>query len=294
MNQNQIGIKGRFHPQIIDKDGSVIEDFGEQDNLITDQALAIDAPFYSAVYLCLGSGVVTAPSVSDTNLGNQVASVGGSINRYGASSFDATGFHVEKYGEFQYTDLIDPISELGLRKDGAAGTLITRALIKDTNGNPTTITVGAGQTLKLTYRVYFFIPYILGSGVTPTPHGDLHWELRYSQPLNASGLTYARAGATHYYGWFYHSSDTHYKIMAGVNLTNLSQTVDTVNRTKVMTGTTALLTAEKVMAAGDIFWDSGRSNYSGGGHSVFLTQPFTVPANYNFTMTIEISWGRLP
>lgn len=294
MNKNQIGIKGRFHTQIIDKNGSIIEDLGVQDNLITDLALGMDAPFYSAVYLCLGSGVVTTPSVSDTNLGNQVASKSGGVSSNGVSSFDATGFHIEKYGIFQFEGLSGSISELGLRKGGATGTLITRALIKDINGNPTTITVGDGQTLKLTYKLYFYIPYIIGSGVTPTPHGDLHWEMRFNYPLNASGLSYAKQVVSMGYGWHYYSGDIHYKHMAGESLVELSQDVDTVNRTKVMTGTSKIFTAENVMAAGELFWNLGRSRYANAGHSVYLTQPFTIPANYNFTMTVEVSWGRLP
>lgn len=286
-----------FQAQIVDKkDGSVCFDSGVQNNLITDQGLDMPGfPQLGAIYLCLGSGVVTEPSVADTNLGNQVAEKLIIINTVGDKYADAAGFHISKYGSCEFDNLTAEISELGLRVTSPTGALITRALIKDANGNPTTISVGSGQTLKLTYTLYYYLPYLLNSGVMATPHGDLHWELKINKPHTDAGASNLAGGISYGWGWAYGgSNDLYRKFMAASSLDELSETIDIPNRKKTLTGKSKVFTSDTTITAGNIFWDTGKSRNNSAGYSIYVTQDYTIPANHDFSMSVEMTWGRLP
>lgn len=303
--KNKIGVKGRFHPQIVNSDGSIELDLGVQDNLITDAALGFDNFMSGSTYLCLGSGVVTEPSVTDTNLGNQVAQSSSTVRfstKKELSSYDSNGFHITLTSVTEFEGLSTEITELGLRRDNSTtGTLITRALIKDLAGNPTSISVGAGQTLRLTYLMYMYFPHSLGTGVTSTIHGDMHWEIKFSRPLDDNGLSSALSMAYSSFGWMGgYSSDRYYKYMMGNSLDSLHQVVDTANMTKTITGVRPAKTTDYTVTtshsqSGSIWYLSSiRNNSRAAGYSVYATQPFTLPKNYDFEMTVQISWGRLP
>lgn len=280
----EIGVKGAFRTQLVNSDGTIDFDSGEQSNLITDGAFEFDGfPGPWNTFLCLGSGVVTTPSITDTQLGNQVASAPILFTgRSAQHQDDGLNYQISEWVEFE--GLSVEISEIGLRKKTDSGTLITRSLIKDANGDPTTIAVGSGQTLRLHYKLYYFFPYYIGSGVTSTPHGDLHWELRFNR-INPTSIF-----INYMFGSVRASSfgSTGVGAMAGVNSSGGS-TLSLSERKRTYTATRASQTSDKVMNAGDKFLAIG-------GHvdySVWLTQPFTIPANYDFTMSVEINWGRM-
>jgi hypothetical protein len=286
---NKIGIEGRFRTQIIESDGSVSFDSGENKNLITDGALDFsNFPPSGGIDLCLGSGVVTVPAVTDTNLGNQTASSAISFpNYYKDATIEATGYSCKRWGTCDLTGYNETFSEIGLKVTSPL-TLITRALIKDSNGDPTTISISAAQTLRITYSLYYFYPFFISAGVTATPHGDLSWSIEHIySAVDKRTLTNAlliAKSANNTWGW-----DTTYSDTLGIGSSN-SVVIDIPNRKSTLTAVLSAQASDKsIVIGGEIYQASYANKYR-----IVATQPYTLPANYNFTLSAEISWGRMP
>lgn len=303
-SENQFGVKGAYSYQVIDDaTNEVILDVKEQTNLLLDYALSLDKPFESSLTLCIGAGVVTPPTVSDIDLGNQIKSVNFSLGN--TSIIENTSTHVlfKEYGTSDFTGFTgQEVSEIGIRSRGAGTPLLTRALIKDANGNPTTITVGAGQTLRITYSVYFKFPKIVASGVLTTPYGDLPWVLRVP-----SGMTIYPSNLSKTRPWFgrWQSGTGQYKVTL-YTTPNVhgradveTYSYDTVNRKCSVYMKWPAMTSDATI---------GRLNE--GEYIIFylsespmryamcvdgdLSDSITLPANYDFSLTWEGTWGRLP
>jgi hypothetical protein len=282
---NKIGIEGRFRTQIIESDGSVSFDSGENKNLITDGALDFKSfPPSGGINLCLGSGVVTAPAVTDTNLGNQTASSAiGFPDYYKNATVEATGFSCKRWATTDFDGYNETFSEIGLKS--SPSTLLTRSLIKDSNGDPTTITVTSEQTLRITYTLYYFFPFFISTGVTATPHGDLNWSIehKYSDAQTRANALNVAEDAHRAWGWY-----TTYCDLFGKTPTS-SLAIDTVNRKVTLTSEIPAQAADIVLAIGDDIYEASYPH----AYRIVATQPYTLPANYNFAISAEIFWGRL-
>lgn len=299
--QSQFGIKGAYLYQVIDDaTGDVIVDVPEQDNLITDGFLSQARPVPPYTYLCIGAGVVTPPTVTDTDLGNQIKSMSLALTLAGDYSLvpdvspdtivcklsntrDFTGFSGQS------------VSELGLRVGSGSGTLITRALIKDAGGNPTSITVNAGQTLRITYSLYLCLtaPRV-GAGtdqVVGTPHGDLtlRWEWSNNpETIDSSQMSRLFSGLISATDWG----------MGGVSQRNFfgenvmpSTSVDLVGKKVTCTQSSNASTSQRTLGSFPINRHSGWTNPS---PLWKVVGSYSVPANYNFSVSWEVEWGRLP
>tara|TARA_R110002033_G_scaffold170862_2_gene214581 strand:+ start:19477 stop:20295 length:819 start_codon:yes stop_codon:yes gene_type:complete len=264
---------GKYKIQLVNSDNSIQEETEEQNNLILDSALNYEDYWSSYPYLAIGSGVVTPPSVTDTNLGNQVAVKLIRFTEYIPVIDEGSTYLATLRGTTEFTNIDGDISELGLRRDSATGPLFTRALIKDSAGNPTSIQISSGQKLKITYSIYVRVEKIISSGVTPTPHGDLYWDL-------VPDLSRIRL-------------DKNFAMIpkANIDIFGFSRTgtfnKDIPNRNASFTATLAATTSDRTFNAGS---DFTRSTYSA--YVFKLTQPYTLPANYEMTVSFETSWGR--
>lgn len=298
MKKNEIGIKGRFSTQLIEPGGGVSFDSGEQDNLILDGYLSLDQPLpVNGSYIAIGAGVVTTPTITDTNLGNQIKTaqasfagvstvndVDGALCKF-SDTVDFTGFSGED------------VSEIGIRNGSSSGLLITRSLIKDNLGNPTTITVNAGQTLRITYSIYVYFPAIISSGITSTPHGDLEWS--YILDQNAASTSHS-INSSHKYGG---NPNTNNFSLGRARLyygTSYTDTPGSITRT--VSGSTATLSAYWPATGTDrVLGSTNRaynplfvSFYVACNYVLMLDAPYTLPANYDFSISWEVTWGRLP
>lgn len=156
------GIAGEVRAVVTDAQGDVKIDTGFQKNLILDQGLeffggnkggAINAS------CAIGSGN-SAPAVTQTALDAFVSIVSGSgtTDSY-AYADDGSGLYKmweEKKYRFEGLSNVN-VAEVGLVSQGSASTnyyLTTRALIKDSGGSATTITVNSGETLDVFYRIH--------------------------------------------------------------------------------------------------------------------------------------------
>lgn len=148
-------VSGEYCLQVRKKTGEVVKDTGFFKNLITNQGLDNICGSNSALrYMSVGTGT-TAPAVTDTQLVNlrAVADIGNTGNT-SITSLDTTNNYLitTLTASFLNGSASGNISEVGV---GAVsnGTLLTsRALVRDANGDPTTITVLSDEDLVVIYK----------------------------------------------------------------------------------------------------------------------------------------------
>ncbi|PLT21146.1 hypothetical protein [Psychrobacter sp. MES7-P7E] len=151
-----IGVLGRVKCVKKAQDGVELETF-EFDNMILDSGLnLLGSGSGSIMDICqIGSGN-TAPSESQTSL---VAFIGEKNKTSTTYSYDYTpsdlDYRVSETTKYAFTGLSNKnITELGLKRNNSGEPhLATRALIKDSAGNPTTITILTGEVLEIYYTL---------------------------------------------------------------------------------------------------------------------------------------------
>lgn len=161
--QANMGMAGEFRCVVKRADGSTKIDTGYQKNLILNQGLDFfggDNGANMMAYCVIGSGN-SQPSYTQNKLDTAVLGVSGADystkNDYNAAT-DGNLYKTNKVRKYSFTGLNNVnISELGLASTYNSTTsyfLCTRALIKDSKGNPTTITVLSGEILEIYYKLW--------------------------------------------------------------------------------------------------------------------------------------------
>lgn len=301
-------MKGTYQLKVLNKNKDIFFDTGEFENLITDAALSMSSPFVNYYsdstlgnfYLCVGAGVVTAPTVSDVNLGNQIAAKSFTNQGYGFLSFSKVSVEgvfpiIYKCSQVAtFTGISGDLSELGVRRGSSSGTLVSRSLIKDGAGDPIQISVTTEQTVEITYSVYSIVPSdVISTGVMSTPYGDSNYTvhagtkpygihmLNFHLPIsfnaspglfkllnsadNSGTVTVESMGASTYYTR--NPADQTVTVHLHFDAKDTDQTFDRIY------GSTSPSTAIQAP------W-------------VELETPITIPAFYDFHFDITFTWGR--
>lgn len=153
---------GKFRLEITNKETGRYTDTGYIKNVFLDKFFSrynASSLSFSAVVV-FGSGS-SQPLRTDTNLQSPIpsAAISADNTQYNRKTFTNNVFKFEKKLTFEGTKgkVQGNVSELGLSFNGTDSQLFTRALIKDENGNPTTISLGANDIIKLTYIVGFTV-----------------------------------------------------------------------------------------------------------------------------------------
>lgn len=153
-----VGLKGRYKLQV-KKAGKILRESGWSDNLITDLGLNLIASSYSTFmrYCHVGDGN-TAPANSDTALAGFVAGADG--NSGVDASLDTTNRYaiVSKTYTFSNGAAAGNIAEVGVGSAASGTVLFSRALVLDTQKNPTTITVQSDEDLVVIYELWIKQP----------------------------------------------------------------------------------------------------------------------------------------
>lgn len=150
----QLGIRGRYKFEI-SKDGVNKRTVAEFDNLITNNGLnAICAGNNFAATVCVGTGTAP-PTTTDNGLGNPVArQTQTSVTR---NSTGSPNYTVRTIYTFNYAQgaAAGNLTEVGTGDASTGNQIIamSRALILDGLGNPTTLTVLADEFLTITYTL---------------------------------------------------------------------------------------------------------------------------------------------
>lgn len=204
--KNKLGISGEFSVIVRRADGSIKFEAGMQPNLMLDNCIShflgifplnnygVQHSTYrsNAMEYCLvGSGNST-PAATDLALQNFVAKSSSVLSTDSGSEPPSSGVHegyVKVYLEKKYAfDGInnENITEVGLASyygdDYINGTsygnsyaLMTRALIKDKQGKPISVTVLEGEVLEVIYRINVYVSIERKTGtftLTTTKDGE--------------------------------------------------------------------------------------------------------------------------
>lgn len=149
-------VSGEYCLQVRKKTGEVVKDTGFFKNLITNQGLDNICGSNNAAlrYMSVGTGT-TAPAVTDTQLVNfrAVADVAATGNT-AISSLDTTNNYLigTLTASFLNGSASGNISEVGVGAEPNGTRLTSRALVRDANGDPTTITVLSDEDLVVIYK----------------------------------------------------------------------------------------------------------------------------------------------
>jgi len=147
---------GWFKLDVLDAEGNKKRSTGWFKNLITDAGLDYMADNSNWLQYCqVGTGSAT-PSSLDTALSSRIAgTTTQTANINGAQS--AAPYYTWRRRTMRFADgaAAGNISEVGMGW-ALTGSLFSRALVVDSGGSPTSITVGAGETLDVTYEIRFY------------------------------------------------------------------------------------------------------------------------------------------
>ena len=164
--QANMGMVGEFRCVVKRADGSTKIDTGYQKNLILNNGLnhlgkSAGTPNDMMHGCVIGSGN-SQPSYTQNSLDAAIAVTGLYSESTPKTSYNPTVdgnlYKTNRLVMYRFTNLQNVnISELGLVSDYSSSTnynLCTRALIKDSNGNPTTITILRGEILDIYYKLW--------------------------------------------------------------------------------------------------------------------------------------------
>lgn len=142
-------------------------DTGQFRNIITNNglnALLGGGASTSILWLrpVVGSGNAT-PSLTDTSLQSFIAGALTTATEFSTTrSYDAEPYKMEYTFRWRFAagQVVGNVSEVGLANSGsppnAASPLFCRSLVKDSLGNPTTITILPGESLDIIYKISVF------------------------------------------------------------------------------------------------------------------------------------------
>lgn len=190
----------------------------EFDNLITDGGLSRFRFEHSyADYCFVGSGN-TPPANADTQLQNRLAVTSDTYSSTTNFVSAVTPMYAScsRFFEFPIGTAAGNLSEIGAGwfiSSGVYG-LFSRALILDSEGLPTTITILPTEVLRVVYTVRMYIPegdttgtvtlagnvggthnwVLRASGVGQSNYWSAIYGLKASNTFNSGGLIYARSG----------------------------------------------------------------------------------------------------
>jgi len=158
-----VGFAGEFRCVVTSVDGTIKSDTGFQKNLILDNGLDyLGVIFHTEMLdLCaVGSGSST-PTKSQLKLDSLEALAGkGSVVDYDYGYSESTGdfYKTSATAVYSFTTLTNAnVTEVGLLGKYTSETnyeMCTRALIKDSLGNPTSISVLEGEVLNVYYKLW--------------------------------------------------------------------------------------------------------------------------------------------
>lgn len=153
-------VAGKIKLEAIRPDGSVRLLADWFDNLILNQGLNLMAAQTDYLDYCQCGSGTTAPLVTDVQLQSRIA--GKLVDAPTTALLNTTDRYL--YANPVYTFPIGGatgnISEIGIGRTATGTTLFSRALVKDTSGNPTTISVLADEQLRVNYQLRIYQPTV--------------------------------------------------------------------------------------------------------------------------------------
>ncbi|WP_252962580.1 hypothetical protein [Psychrobacter sp. PSP] len=191
---------GEFRCIVKNADGTTKLDTGFQKNLILNQGLDYFGGGNGTdmrAHCLLGSGN-SIPAPTQTSLDDFIAANNSILAVTNSHDYDADRdgdlYKNSSTYTYQFLNLESVnISEIGLASQYGSATeyyLCTRALIKDANGAPTTISINEGETLQVQYKIWRVFSLIDKTGKINLTDGDgVSTEYNYTVRMAGVGGT---------------------------------------------------------------------------------------------------------
>lgn len=302
-----VGFAGEFRIVVSDKDGNIKQDTGYQKNLILNQGLEFFGGGKGSsinAYCVIGSGNST-PAITQTQLDVAVAITSGTNTTSDYSYVDKGDnlYRVWEQKQYRFEGLNNAnISEVGLASQGNLTThwLTTRALIKDSLGNPTTITVKTGEVLDIYYKIHKVIDTLDKSFVVNMLDGD-GGNVPYNvivRPYDVGTTSWRVSNSAVHGDWLYFAASGDLSAITSkpnynsIN-TQLSETDSYVpNSYKIILKNSFRLvdatTGIRIYVTGRYRFITFQVRFG----SVENDSPIPKTANHTLELPFEISWGR--
>ena len=321
MNTN-IGMAGEFRCVVKKADGSIKTDTGYQKNLILNQGLDFfggNNDSYMMQYCVIGSGN-SQPAYTQNKLDNTIAAVSGvdvSTKYDYDAARDGNLYKTNKVCQYSFTGLNNVnISELGLASVYNSISdyfLCTRALIKDSSGNPTTITVLSGEILEISYKLWAVYDVTDKTGQINLLDG-VGGSTPYKYTARMAGVGGANIGGTANYGnivgqalYYAAGNNSHYVFDGNIGTVEALPTGDVI----VSSGDAARLPMGGYTNGAytrSATWSFGISASNGNIRSALILtsmgfyqiqygsvandSPIVKTNTQTLTIPVEVSWGR--
>lgn len=151
------GMKGFYRLEVRRPDGTVRETgvAPEFPNLILDSGLDLYGQQSGWLGTCRVGAGSTPPAVTDTNLESQISTTTDIVTESGGNS-GVSPYYVFQVNTYRFAEgtAAGNISEVGV---GSSTILFSRALVLDSGGTPTSITVLPDEVLDVTYELRYYI-----------------------------------------------------------------------------------------------------------------------------------------
>lgn len=299
----------RFEKFKADGDGNEIKGTREVaadwfPNLILDQGLNQMATSDTYLNACqVGSGTTT-PANGQTALSSLVA---GTITRPTnvTSVASSPPYYVARSVTFRFAEgaAAGNLAEVGVGTAVSGTTLFSRSLIKDSLGNPTTITILSDESLDVIYQLRYYVP---PSDITGTIIATGNIGGSYDYTLRSANVTTVSDAN----GWslparqdFSSPNNAGYRAFNGPigNITEVpSGVVAVVSRPTSLSYVPGSFYIDRLITA-----SSAQANLSGGIRSILaqlgvgtyqieFDPPIPKTSNDVVQLTLRLSWGRRP
>lgn len=309
-------LEGRFRLQTKDaKTGRLTQDTGWFKNLITDSGLdqignlsgVSGQSYYPTVATdaFVGTGN-TAPANTDTQMTSYLASVGGGTGKHPYATSYVAGppayWSAVASWDFPEGSATGNIAEVGAGSifDSSTNpptyTLFSHALVVDSNGNPTTITVLSTEVLTLSYELRCYIDTTDNTG-TASISGTSYNITWRAQSINIPPPI-VNSLSNNQYGWRrLHCSDA-------TALGSITSTPTGGRSSRTYASLSSYISGSYQMSA---TWAMGINeiNFANGISTmwfecsvlkvqILFNNPIPKSSNYKMTITATVSWARYP
>ena len=303
-------LEGIIKLEIIKEDGTLKEADGLNipfKNLITDSGLNFIAGSSkisdAASYCRVGTGS-TVPSVLDTALNSQTGSTSSSGTSTNSVQYTTQPYYSQHQIVYTFAvgDVSGNLTEIGFFPYSTGGPLWSRALIKDSGGNPTTLTLLATEQLKVTYTVIRYIPEPQTGTFTLNTNGTNSTVTYTITPANITDSSCvwkngrcSFSGDTYLYVYETNTLGPITSKPSGssspLTLTADSYTSGSFQRTSTIT--IPISTANFTTGIGSLlFWNYNNYSETTLGYQCSFSPKIMKTASQTLAIGIKLSWGR--
>jgi hypothetical protein len=296
-----LGVSGKYRITAVNEETGVERVLADWfPNLITNIGLDQLGGGGGEIDSCYVGTGSTAPAVTDTAL---VSQVGGAGAQYTATRTAQAS--PPYYGSLTVTYAFSPGAATGNLSEVGVGpsptSLFSRALILDSLGSPTTITVLSVETLYVTYQLQTYVPTTDVTGTVVINAVTYSYVARAANATNAS-----------YWALYQHGDDGGFNSGTAFNGTIDASIVNQPSGSSVGLGSPSSasyspgsysITTTFNMALGDgnlaggisaVLLYAGRSYGTMGSFQISISPPFPKDNTHVASLTFKHSWARYP